>query len=507
MKKTLRTISFLLLISIMLINICACSPREEKGETGKDTLNICVNSDVSQFNPAVTNSYTDILALLQVYEPLVYKKGTEFVPGLADSWKINDDSTSIELKLRKDATFHDGSPCTADDVVFTFDTILARPSAASARERYKKVTATDPNTVVIELNDSIPAILSYLSSPSMGIISKAYVTEKGDDAYIYPIGTGAYKLLKWDKGSRISFEAYDKYNGPKASIRYLNFNVVKDNSTALVSLESGNNDVILSVPESDLTLVKKNDKLEMMTAPSRSSSTLVFNIRKGIMTDQNLRLAVAYAIDRNAINKIAYENSGFLAKGAYEGDLFYSGKDYSYDHDVVKAKEYLEKSNYKKEQTITIKTADAYGDVIPQIIQGQLSEIGVNLKIESLEMNAHSQDYLNGNFEIIFAGGSSIIPDQASNLHSSYYWPDNTWSPSSPDDDRFNSMLDDIAAETDAKQRTAKVDKMMQQLYELCNEVPLITKMSNIVYRKGLQGVYVDPAEMFYCFRDFSWEK
>lgn len=474
--------------------------------TGKDKLIVIVGTDVSQFSPYITNSFTDIMALYQVYERLVYFVDGEPVPQLAESWTVSDDGLTYTFKIRPNTTFHNGEPCTAEDIAWSISRNLDRPRSASSKAKYKSIKALDADTLEIVLEYPVPSILSNLASPTMGVICKSYVEQDEENAFLNPVGTGAYKLKKWTKGSKIEFERFEEYSGKPAGIKYLTFNIIGDSSTALVSLETGHSDFIVNVSEANLAIVEKSDILDYKTAPSHTTSTVVFNIRTGLLENQKLRQAIAHAIDRESINIIAYEETGTLATGSYPDFLGYSGKDFSYEYDLEKAKQLMAEAGYPDGGLeLTIKTADYYGDVIPQIIQEDLREIGIDLKIEMLELNAHSQDYLNANFEIIFAGGSSITPDLGEVLFSSYYWPDNTWSPSAPDDDRFNEKLLAIRYETDHDKRTGLIDEVMQELYELSNEVPLITKVSNVVFAKGLKGIYVDPNGMFYCFKDFNW--
>lgn len=507
MMNRKRILSLVLALILIVSLLAGCGQPKDGGaatSTSKDTLNVIVGSDVSQFNPHVTNTFTDIMAIYQIYERLVYYIDGEVVPGLAESWTVSDDNKTMVFTLREGAKFHNGQECTSEDVVYSLERNLERPNAASSRALYESITAIDPSTVEIKLTVGLESIFSSLSSPGMSIVCKSYVEEKGDDAFLEPVGTGAYKLTEWKKGSSIKMEAFEDYGEP-VPIKYLNFNIVADTSNALISLETGEADFIISMPESNYPLVKDNPDLVLQTAPSHSSTTLVLNIRNGVLSNENLRKAIAYGIDREAIRTAAYEGTGTLATGSFPDFLYYSGTDYGFEYDVEKAKEYMAASGVEPGVEITIKTSDVYGDVVPQMIQNNLAEIGITIKIESLEMSAHSMDYLNGDFEIIYAGGSTIWPDQAYNLYNSYYWPDSTWSFSSPDDDRFNAQLEAMRQEIDPEKKTAMVDEMMSQLHELCNEIPLITKDANIVYRNGLKNTYVDPNGMFYCFKDFSW--
>ena len=87
------------------------------GDAAKDTLNVIVGDDANQFSPYVTNSYSDIMSVYQIYERLVYMKEGEPVPGLAESWDVSDDKKTITFHLREGAKFHNGETCTSEDVI------------------------------------------------------------------------------------------------------------------------------------------------------------------------------------------------------------------------------------------------------------------------------------------------------------------------------------------------------------------------------------------------------
>lgn len=476
------------------------------GDAAKDTLNVIVGDDANQFSPYVTNSYSDIMSVYQIYERLVYMKEGEPVPGLAESWDVSDDKKTITFHLREGAKFHNGETCTSEDVIYSFELNSEKAPSNSFKPKIESWTAIDDNTVELKLKYPCESIFSSLSSPGLGIVCKSYVEEKGDDAFIEPVGTGAYKLKEWVKGSKISFEAFEDYNGKKAEIKNLNFNIITDSATALVALENGDNDFMINASAADLPLIEKNEELVLQSAPSHSTASLVLNVRNGVLENEKLRQAIACAIDREAINTSAFEGTGTIATGSYEDFLYYDGKDYTYPFDLDKAKELMKEAGYPDGGvSFTIKTSDTYGDVVPQIIMDNLNQIGIEVKIETLEMGAHSQDWLNGNFEAIYQSGSEITPDLSEGLYNSYYWPDNTWSASSPDSDIYNERLDAIRYEVDSDKKTEETCSLLKDIMASANEIPLVTLTSNIVYRQGLQDTYIDPNGMFYCFKDFSW--
>lgn len=476
------------------------SAEEEK----RDTLNVIVPDDASQFDPNVTNTYSDIMSVYQIYERLVYYVNGEPVPQLAETWDVSDDKLTYTFHLRPETYFHNGEKLTADDVVYSFNRRFeASPSTGS---KFESVTAVDDNTVELKLARVSDSIYSTLATPGMGILCRSYCEEHGDDAFLQPNGSGAYKLKEWIKGSKIQFEAFDSYGGGKVPIQYLNFNIQSESSTALISMENNENDFMINMSAADLPLMEGNAEFTIDTADSHSMASLILNVREGVTSDESVRQAIACAIDRDAVNIVGFDGTASIATGCYKDFLFYDGSDCTYSYDPEKAKELLADAGYADgDIAVTIKTSDNYGDAVPQLIQQNLADIGITVEVESMPIGTQSEDWLNGNFEIIYQAGSEIVPDLSEMLINSYY-TGNVWSASAWDDGRYDEQLDAIASELDAQKKTELCTDLLKEIVATANEIPLVVKSSNIVYRTGLQNTYVDPNGMFYCFKDFSWE-
>lgn len=492
----------LLLAALMAISTLGTAATVT-AEEANDTLNVVVTDDASQFNPNVTNTYSDIMSVYQIYERLAYYVNGEVVPQLAESWDVSPDKLTYTFHLRPDTYFHNGEKLTAEDVVYSFNRRFENsPSTAS---KFESVTAVDENTVEVKLVRVCESIFSSLASPGMGVVCKSYVEELGDEAFLKPNGTGAYKLKEWVKGSQIQFEAFDEYGGGEAPIEYLNFNIITDSSTALISMENGENDFMISMSASDIPLVEGNEDFTIQYTPSHSMAGLVLNVQNGVTADENVRKAIACAIDREACNVVGFNGTGTIAKGSFDDFLYYDGTDCTYAYDPEMAKQILTDAGYAEgDITVTIKTSTNYGDVVPQVIQQNLAAVGINVEIESMDIGAQSDDWLNGNFEIIYQAGSEITPDLSESMYGSYH-STGVWSASAWTDGRYDERLDAIMAELDTEKRTELCTGLLKEIMATANEIPLIIKAGNIVYRTGLQNTYVDPNGMFYCFKDFSW--
>src|SRR5215471_2058387 len=162
-------------------------------------------------------------------------------PDLAEKWDNPDDKTWV-FHLRQGVKFHDGSTLTANDVKYTYESVLDPTFNSPARSFYlsvDKVAATDDNTVTFTLKEPFAPFLSYMD---LAIVPQAAVQKLGSDFGTKPVGSGPFKVDSWATGDTIELSAYDGYFGGRANLDRVRVKVVPDNSGRVVALESGDLD-------------------------------------------------------------------------------------------------------------------------------------------------------------------------------------------------------------------------------------------------------------------------
>lgn len=502
MKNFKRVLALALAFCMLFLVACGGGSSSEDTTETKDSLVVVMNSDVGKFNPQYTMTFADIYLGYQVYEHLVHNVGGEMKGQLADKWEFSDDKMELTFFLREDATFHSGDPVTAEDVKYSLDTNIER--SVSNQGKITNVEVVDEHTVKLTLAYPMESILFELATPTWGIFNKSYVEEKGEAAWEEPDGSGAYKLKAWNKGESIELEAYEGYTGEIGNIKNLTFEIIPDQSTAVIALENGSVDLIVNASAANVTLLQENENIEITSGASHTSAKVYMNVRDGVTADQNLRQAIGYAIDREAINTVAYEGRGEISTGIFSDFMYYSGIDYSYEYNPEKAKQIVD-DNGLAGTVVTIKTSEGYGTDVPTIIQQNLADIGIELKIESLESSTHSQDYLDGNYELWYTANSSVLPDLADDMYKNYHTSSNATKHFTPAEGIDDAALEAIRAETDAEKKTEMLDDFVMEVKDVAGQLNLVNAPSNLVYTKGLKNVYLDPSGMIYSYQYFSW--
>lgn len=286
-----------------------------------DTLVYASDSEPKSVSPYHNSLREGIILSRLAWDTLIYRdpKTGKYEPDLATSWHWQDD-THLILMLRKDVTFQNGDPFTAQDVVFTFNYVVSPNSGIVTRQNVDwidHVEKIDDYTVIIDLKAPFPEALEYLSGP-VPIYPAKYFQKVGLAGYEQaPIGTGPYKITKIIKGQGVDLERNEQYfsGGPikKPAIKKIKFEVIPDSDSRLALLMAGAVDWIWRVTPDQLDQIRMMPDLQVVHSESMRIGYLTMDITSPTMVNSPfrnklVREAVNYAIDRDAL--IAYWMQG-----------------------------------------------------------------------------------------------------------------------------------------------------------------------------------------------------
>src|SRR5690606_4789684 len=252
-------------------SLAACSGPASTGSAAPsaaaDTIEAGISYALSTgFDPMTSSGATPVAANMHVFEALFDLDPVTREPyaALAAGEPERADDTTYRVKLRDGATFHDGSPVTAADVVFSFERVLD-PANASLMVQFipfvSGVTAVDDTTVEITLKHAFPLLKERLAV--VKVVPRA-VVEKDKAAFdAKPVGSGPYKLIEATKEDKIVFERWEQYNGPRpAKVKSMTWRLLSDPSARVTALESGRVAAIEDVPYLDAEKVAQKFKVE-----------------------------------------------------------------------------------------------------------------------------------------------------------------------------------------------------------------------------------------------------
>ncbi|MEM8587762.1 MAG: ABC transporter substrate-binding protein [Pseudomonadota bacterium] len=282
-------------------------------QNGDGAVTIGADVDAGTLDPRVMRDTTAYRVANLLYDGLVELSPTlEATPGLAESWE-NPEPTVWVFTLRDGATFHDGTPVTAADVVYTFETILDPELASRWRTLFtpiSEIVAADDNTVRITLSEPYAPLLSYLD---IGIVP-ANLVEGGTDIGTQPVGSGPFMLASWERGSTITLEPNPNWWAGEPSVAGIDFIVVPDNTARAQAFEAGDLDLIQS-PLSPADIQRLADESDIVAdiMGGLGVTYLNFNTQDPLLSDPQMRRALAMLVDQETIVEAIYEGVDVVA--------------------------------------------------------------------------------------------------------------------------------------------------------------------------------------------------
>ena len=365
----------------------------------KSDIVVAVDADVDTLHPTDFSTTVELGVLNQIYDTLLYYSpdGTKDPePRIAESYEISDDGLDYTFHLRDDVTFHDGTPVTADDVVFSIELYKASEYQGSQISMLSSVEATDEHTVVCHLDAPYSPFLQGICSPM--IASKAYYESSEDDFVNNPIGTGPYKFVSRAKGSNIKLEANEDYYRGAPEIKEVTFEVIPDSSTKAIALQTGEVN-FAEIDSATKPQLEANPAITIAEVPTSAFSYIAMNTEKEPFNDVKVRQAINYAIDRDNLVAVCYDgeaevNSNICAKERFG----YSDDQFQYTYDPEKAKELLAEAGIETPYDLgEILVAEKYSN-LATVIQNDLKAVGLDVTISVKEFNSYISDLQNGSY-------------------------------------------------------------------------------------------------------------
>ena len=395
-------------------------------------LTMGFSSEPQSIDPLFSRTGPNQVAAAHVFGRLMERdeKGI-FQPSLAESWK-NIDPNTWEVKLRQNVKFHDGSPFTADDVVFSIERAPKVPNSPASFESYvhsiKSMQVVDPHTIRFTSTEPDPTFMQNVGGVFI-ISKKASETATSADfnSGKAAIGTGPYKFVSWTPGDRLQLVRNDAYWGPKPEWEKVTIRYISNDPARVAALLSGAVDVIDQVPPTDIPTLKKDARVSTFNAASVRLVYIVLNQRddapgiadldgkpltKNPYQDARVRQAISLMIDREGIvDKVLFDQGVPTNNQVPEGILGHN-PDLKPKYDVAAAKKLLAEAGYPNGFSMTISGSNDRFLLDGELTQGigqLLARGGLKVsKVEALPYSVFSKAAGdNGYGAWIFSNGNS----------------------------------------------------------------------------------------------------
>jgi peptide/nickel transport system substrate-binding protein len=400
----------------------AAAPAKKGG-----TLKVATQVPAAAVNPITIADNGGLTMLCQVGDFLIQDNigypGPPLTPKLATSWKPNSDGTVWTFKLRQGVKFSDGSPMSADDVVYTFQQQSNKKNSANALSVFGElldpsgVKKIDDHTVAFHLNAADGNFPYQVSSDNYNCI----IVKKGQDFGTFQkdmIGTGPWKLKTYSQNVSAAFEQNPYYWGTKPPLQGTTFQFYQSQQPMILALQGGQADVVDAFIVSGANAILHNPSFQIFSVPAALHRELAMRCDQPPFNDPRVRQAVALSLDRPGLVKALLGGYGTLGNDSVFAPV-YASTDKSVPQrkqDIAKAKQLLAAAGHPRGFSATL-FSEVYQEMpqLAQNIAASCKQIGIDVKLKIENQSAYygkatfgNSDWLDGQMSLVDYGGRGV---------------------------------------------------------------------------------------------------
>jgi peptide/nickel transport system substrate-binding protein len=378
----------------------ATTPEPEATPTGDSgaevtrggTLIYASNLDADTLDPHFSTQFSERYALYLMFNTLVgYDPDFNIVPELAEAWDLNEDGTAITFHLREGVTFHDGTDCDAEAVKWNIERVLDpevnSPLRSQLEEAVDTVEAVDSVTLRLNLLKPWRPILASLGERPGFIISPTAAEELGEDFARNPVGSGPFRFVEWVPDSHVAMERFEDYwDEGKPYLDRIEIRHVPEGQVQLTQVRTGEAHLIDAIDPTLLPTVQDAEDVVIEELESGRFHGVQKDVDKPPFDNEDLRLALDYATDREQIKEVMFGGTGRVATHPLGAGWAYdpSLDDEAYTFDLDLAREHLEASGMAGE-TLTLSASNTqFNQTLAQLLQAQYQELGITVEIDTV---------------------------------------------------------------------------------------------------------------------------
>ncbi len=479
----------------------------------RDTVVIAIGKDIGSLDVQQVTTGDSSRYAWQMFDTLyAFDRKGNMVPRLATGYKISDDKLEYRFTLRPDVTFHDGSRMTAADVKYSLERILDPATKSTRRPNFLPVVAgvdaPDDKTVVFRLKVPDGAFLNKVAG-FLYIVPKKYTESLGSaEAFAKaPIGTGPFKFVDQKVGQQVVIERYDGYFGEKAKVKRIIFKLIPEPTSRVNALITGEVDASDLLPTQAVERLKSTPGIDVMPTPAGSplGVKLYANDPSLPLYKRDVRVALQYAIDANAIIKSVYHGIG-APLATYLSAYYPYGVDPDlkpYPYDPKKAKELLAKAGYPNGFELTLNSGSDMPKELSDTLAAYWGAVGVRTKINRMDYTAWIRAHN------VHKSGPATVSQFSNAIYDPihvYYGSaakDGTWS------DYYNPEVEALIDEVSRIPDSAGRDKVFRKIGRLLHDdgyYVLITELVAVFGKNSDLTWTPQTGITWYNLRDFAWK-
>jgi peptide/nickel transport system substrate-binding protein len=447
-----------------------------------------------------------------------------FGPGLATSWDVSSDARVYTFRLRQGVKFHDGTPCDAEAVKFNVERnykpdhpFYHRAGAGSTALGYKDVEkdeVVDASTVRITHKQPFADFLYVVAFGTYSIASPTAIQKLGNDEYPNkPVGTGPFKFVERERGVKLVFERNgEHWGGPPPLERFI-VRPLPEAVARVTALETGEVDWINAVHPDSIARVQGNQNFEVGLAQLPNTWGYIPNHRAEPTKNVKLRQAMNFAVNREVLARDIMKGLAVPATSPYApGTAGHNPSIKGYSFDPTKAKALLAEAGFPGGVDLRFQipqggAGSPFGVPMTEYIQQNFKDVGINVKIESLEFQTFQSNMANGIQPDVHAYNVGFSVDELVNLQRHYRSdlvpPNGNTNPGWIENPELDAMLQKALTVVNEDERKKLYFEIQQKAVDLAAWVWVVHQKGARAWNRKVRG-FANPNSYMFTFRNVS---
>ncbi|WP_174435933.1 glutathione ABC transporter substrate-binding protein GsiB [Pectobacterium carotovorum] len=477
----------------------------------KDAV-IAVGSTFTSLDPYDANDSLSQTVAKSFYQGLFgFDKDMKLVNVLADSYDVSPDGLTYTVKLHPGVKFHDGSAFNAAAVKVNLDRASNPDNRLKRYNLFKmidKTEAVDDLTVKITLKTPFSAFVNNLAHPAAVMISPAALKQYGKEIGFHPVGTGPYRFVAWNQTDFVKVEKFNGYwKAGLPKLDSITWRPVVDNNTRAALLQTGEAQFAYPIPFEQAKVLEKNDKLALVASPSILHRYISMNVTQKPFDNPKVREALNYAINKEALIKVAFSGYATPAEGPLPSSIDYSVKYHPWPYDPAKARELLKEAGYPDGFTTTLWSSHNHSTAqkVLQFTQQQLAQVGVKVQVTAMDAGQRAAEVEGKGVKEtgvrLFYTGWSASTGEAdwalSPLFATASWPPAQFNTAFYSNPQVDADLANALKTTDRTEKQKLYKDAQDKIWADAPWIFLATERLVSANSKKLTGFYVMPDTLF----------
>ncbi|MBV4367728.1 glutathione ABC transporter substrate-binding protein GsiB [Erwinia sp. BNK-24-b] len=477
----------------------------------KDAV-IAVGSNFTTLDPYDANDTLSQAVAKSFYQGLFgFDKEMKLTNVLAESYDASKDGLTYTIKLRSGVKFQDGTDFNAEAVKVNLDRASNPDNHLKRYNLFKSVATTevvDPLTVKITLKQPFSAFINTLASPAAAMISPTALKKYGKEIGFHPVGTGPYELETWNQTDFVKvkkFAGYWKKGYPK--LDSITWRPVVDNNTRAAMLQTGEANFAFPIPYEQAKLLEKNSKLDLVTSPSIMQRYISFNVTQKPFDNPKVREAINYAINRQALVKVAFAGYATPATGIVPPSIQYSQSYPAPEYNPAKARELLKEAGYPNGFTTTLWSSHNHSTAqkVLQFTQQQLAQVGIKATVTAMDAGQRAaqvedKGQKESGVRMFYTGWSASTGEAnwaLTPLFATQSWPPTIFNTAFYSNPQVDNDLAEALKTTDDQKKASLYKDAQDRIWNDRPWAPLVVEKLVSANTKNLTGFYVMPDTSF----------